>query len=80
LAGTHVHPLSVRPRIVWIAPPLLFLWPTCMDLSALAAMVVLTASVLRLMAPFFVAPGRWPRQGALPLAGPTGNHSAALLF
>ena len=33
LPGTHVHPLSVRPRIVWIAPPLLFLWPTCMDLS-----------------------------------------------
>jgi len=33
LAGTHVHPLSVRPRIVWIAPSLLFLWPTCMDLS-----------------------------------------------
>ena len=33
LAGTHVHPLSVRPRIVWIAPPLLFLWPICMMIA-----------------------------------------------
>ena len=33
LPGTHVHPLSVRPRIVWIVPPLLFLWPICMMIA-----------------------------------------------
>jgi len=55
LPGTHVHPLSVRPRIVWIVPPLLFLWAVAdlhddstMDLSrAIAPLVSLTASVLR---------------------------------